>query len=124
MSDTQEKISNMIMDEVLTRKVLAYLENKPYKVAKPIVDSIKEGTLDGKKGYAINREMVLHFLDDILGQEEIVGMYNIMRRGYESLLAEEAKRARREALTRVEEITETTPDGSENGDGEIVNAEE
>ena len=90
----------LVMDAALMSMLYEYLENKPYSVVKPIMDSITasekdvSGTMQAV--YVIPRKMALHLLDSVMANENMVKTYMFIRQGYERSIASEKQSSSKE----------------------------
>jgi hypothetical protein len=91
----------LLMDTSLNEMLSRYLENKPYKMVKPVVEAIKRverknpNTGEDMVVWAISREATVYLLNEIMGKEEMIRAYMFIRQGYERDMALEAEAAKR-----------------------------
>jgi len=106
----------LLLDTKLNEMLSRYLEDKPYKMVKPIVEAIQPmerkapGSDEMQTVYTLPRTTAVHLLNQVMGNEEMVRVYMFIRQGYEQAIA-----ADREAAAKVAAEQKRKPQGKSAG---------
>lgn len=96
MTQEPSQDAPLYMDEMLNGMLSRYMEDKPYKLVKQVVDAIKPverkmknaaGEEEMRTVYALPRATALYLLNQVMGTEEVVKTYMFIRQGYEQAIA-------------------------------------
>ena len=123
----------LYLDETLNGMLSRYMEEKPYKLVKQVVEAIKPverkmknaaGEDEMRTVYALPRATALYLLNQVMAVEEMAKTYMFIRQGYEQAIANDrelaaklASEQQKAARTKEKTIREIPVDGSESGSG-------
>jgi hypothetical protein len=108
----------LLMEKSLYDMLVKYLDEKPYKISKPVLDSIKSmdhpapGSGETLTVYTMPRASIIYLLNQVINKEETVMTYLYLRAGFERAIAVDREIANKIAEQKLRVVEPTRSNGS------------